>query len=198
MDMLRRLLISFMLLALSITPAWAATVTGSTGLIVVPEADILGPGGFEASLHIAHNAIMSLSLGIFDHVELSLYTPLRNGDLEYTAKVLLNAESATFPGVAIGVESGDVYIALSRSFGRMRGTLGFGNGGFRGIFGGISYQLNPVYFGKMQTAPKLLLDYNGHLLNGGIRIPLASRLELDASFIDFDHTMIGLTFKTQF
>ena len=50
--MLRRLLISSMLLALSITPAWAATVTGSTGLIVVPEADS-GSRRIQASLHIA-------------------------------------------------------------------------------------------------------------------------------------------------
>lgn len=196
--MFRRLVISFMLLVLMAAPAWAATVRGSSGLIVVPEADILATGGVEASLHVAHEAIMSLNIGIFEPVELSLYTSLDDGDMGYTAKLLLNEESANFPGVAIGVESGDVYIALTRSFGRLRTTFGFGNGGFKGVFGGISYQLNPVYVGNAKTAPQLLLDFNGHFLNGGVRVPLAPRFELDASFIDFDHGMIGVTYKAQF
>lgn len=196
--MLKRLLIGLLLLATMAIPCGAAAITGSTGLILIPEADVLPTGGFEAGLHVTRDAIVSLSLGIFDHVELSLFTNLQGGDLGYAAKVLLNEESANFPGVAVGVESGDVYIALTRRMGRLRGTLGFGNGSFNGVFFGASFQLNPVEVGKMQTAPQLMLDYNGHLLNGGIRIPLAPRLDLDAAFIDFDHGMIGITYKTQF
>jgi hypothetical protein len=196
--MIKRLLISLTLLALIATPVWAGTVFGNTGYIIMPEAEVIPTGQLEIGAHFADGAMMSVGFGIFDHVELSLNTNLKGGDLGYTAKLLLNAESSSFPGVAIGVDSGDIYIALSRSFGQLRATLGFGTGFFHGVFAGASYQLNPIHVGKWQTAPKLLLDWNGYLLNGGVELPLAPKLNLSASFIDFDHGMLGLTYKVQF
>lgn len=201
----RALLLMFLLLvplSAGVLPVEAATITGSTGLIRIPNADTLKPQSLEACAHVfADQSVLSLSFGLVPQVELAVNTGGRHNTIDVTLKGAVTPETKEAPGIAVGLDNGSAYLVFSRSFSGARGHVGFGNGRFNGLFMGLSLLLNPVSVtqkGKASPATTLMVEHDGSGVNAGARIAFTPEFKVDVAILDMEAAMLGLSYTARF
>ncbi|MBO8125764.1 MAG: hypothetical protein H0Z38_00840 [Firmicutes bacterium] len=200
------------LLLLPIAAVAAPSLSGPTGLITIPSADVIQSdqfniGGFmvedELSFVINGAPIPGLEVGVGVHG--------RGDSLGYlNAKYQLVPETREYPGVAVGavgindVTRRSVYVVASKNlpeFG-VRGHIGIQTPGDP-LFAGVSKVLNTVSVQRpgekslaLQTT--LLAELRGSDPSVGLRLRLSPHFVLHASYVDLSTGVIGLSYNGWF
>ncbi|MGQ9732707.1 MAG: YjbH domain-containing protein, partial [Candidatus Zipacnadales bacterium] len=175
-----------------LTPPRGLSLSGPTGILRTPNADVqplgvvrMGRGHISADLDRSFPGSRGRSqftLGAVERVEVGVaHYPRFQEDLTYHAKVQLWPESRKWPTLAIGTMderasyglSATRFLTLGKHFfdGRLRATLGYGEGGLTGVFGGLEAAITPHF--------ALLAEYDTKQINLGLRAMPHSRLHLD-------------------
>ena len=191
-------------------PASAApSLSGSTGMIRTPTADVLQPGRAAVGVYAWQDQGRGvLTMGVIKNLELSAAAAWRN-DAEtvwpVNAKISLLQEELLLPGIAVGIEDiggqgrRSVYGVMSKAlpFG-LRIHVGTGTGRFDGMFGAVEKVLNPVSVkGGRGGFPvtSLLVEMDGYKMNYGLRFRLERGLRLDCGWLGQDERVyVGLTY----
>lgn len=187
-----------MIMALMLAaPGYAApSINGSTGLINTPSADVLREGQFSFGYyHLKDGGVGSFTMNLTGRLEVGAAgfrydrSVTRQDHTYINAKYGLLPETILTPGVAVGVEDianldeRTCYAAASKAlpFG-FRIHAGLGNGRYDGMFAVLEKTINPVSIltgnGGFPTTT-LLAEWDGHNLNYGARMTIASGLKLD-------------------
>ena len=185
----------------------APTVTGSTGMLYTPTADVLRDGHFSLGYHhLEDGDAYTVGYGMSNAWEISAATIDYNGghgrDLYLNTKFSLMSENVVRPGIAIGME--DALDEYDRSFYAvaskalplgLRIHAGIGDGRFDGVFGGIEKTFNPlgVTGSSIFPATTLSAEYDGKEMIYGLRLAIVPGLKAHAAWRDGD-TYVGLTF----
>lgn len=187
----------------------APSMSGSTGLIRIPTADVLRPGkasiGYYAWQDQGRGA---LTLGAVKGLEISAAAPWRNGVEDpwlVNAKMSLLQEELLLPGVVVGIEDAggrdrrSVYGVVSKAlpYG-LRIHIGTGTGRFDGMFGAVEKVLNPVSLKNKHAGfpvTSLIVEMDGKKMNYGLRLRLDRGLLLDCGWLGQDERVyVGLTY----
>ena len=187
----------------------APSMSGTTGLIRIPTADVLRPGQAAAGVYVWQDQSRAgVALGVMEKFEISAADSWRNtaqGPVLINAKVNFLPEGLLLPGVALGIEDADgrdrrsVYGVLSKAlpFG-LRIHIGTGTGRFDGMFGAVEKVLNPVSVkGGRAGFPvtSLMVEMDGQKMNYGLRLRLERGLRLDCGWMAQDEKVyFGLTY----
>ena len=203
------LLVSFAVPFMIATVAAAPSMTGSTGMIRIPSADILQPGHFSTGYYYwqEHGSAVA-AVGLSPDLEFSAAVPWKEGltgAWTVNAKYNLNQEALLIPAVSIGIEDIDgrerrsVYGVLSKAlpYG-LRIHIGVGTGRFEGMFGAIEKVLNPTSLRKASSGfpvTSIIVEMDGYKMNYGARLTLARGLRLDGGWLGRDEKVyLGLTY----
>jgi len=203
------LLVCFAVPFMVATVAAAPSMSGSTGMILIPSADILQPGHFSTGYYNwqEHGSAVAAA-GLSSDLEISAAVPWkegRTGAWTVNAKYNLNQEALLIPAVSIGIEDIDgrdrrsVYGVLSKAlpYG-LRIHLGAGTGRFEGMFGAIEKVLNPTSLRKASSGfpvTSIIVEMDGYKMNYGARLNLARGLRLDGGWLGRDEKVyLGLTY----
>lgn len=184
----------------------AGTLTGGTGLIEVPSADVLSQREAEIAVHYFDNRYgASVAFGAFDGVEIGVNNvrigpaPTRIGVL---IKGVVAQESAKSPGVAVGLETGESYVVASkRLLPRLRVHAGFGYGDMNGLFGGISYALTTTAVnsgGIGAAATTVLAEHTPNGNNLGFRMVVSPQFAFDIALRNLNEATATVSFRTSF
>ena len=187
----------------------APTISGSTGLIRAPSADVLRQGQFSGGYYFwpeANSAVFVVNA--VQGLELGLVQPYQHGTsdpISLNFKYALMPESVLLPAIAIGVEDIDgrnrrsVYGVISKGlpFG-FRLHLGTGTGHFDGFFFGLEKVLNPASLRSVRRGfpvTSLIVEFDGNHMNYGARFTMARGLRLDTGWQTGNGTIyLGMTF----
>lgn len=203
------LVVCFVSLFLTTPGAAAPSISGSTGMIRIPTADVVRTGQFSAGYYYwqDHGAAVA-TVGLPARIEVSASAPWGNASsdaLMVNAKYNLTPESLLMPAVAVGVEDiggrGQVsaYGVLSKAlpFG-IRVHIGAGTGRFGGMFGAIEKVLNPTSIRKKTSGfpvTSIIVEMDGAKMNYGARMRLARGLRLDAGWLGKEERIyLGLSY----
>ncbi len=203
------LAVCFTSLFLTVPGAAAPSVTGSSGMIRIPSADVLRSNEFSTGYYYWQDGGAAVAaVGLPPNIEVSASVPWQNGSpgiWNVNAKFSLNQEMLLIPAVAVGLENiagqspTSIYGVISKSlpYG-YRIHLGAGNGRFSGFFGAIEKVLNPTKLRKKPSGfpvTSIIAEMDGRKMNYGARIRLAHGLRLDAGWLGQDKKMyLGLTY----
>ena len=185
----------------------APTVTGSTGMLYTPTADVLRDGHFSLGYHhLEDGDAYTVGYGMSNAWEISAATIDYNGDhgrdLYLNTKFSLMSENVVRPGIAIGMEDAldeydrTFYAVASKTLPLgLRIHAGVGDGRFDGVFGGIEKTFNPlgVTGSSIFPATTLSAEYDGKEMIYGLRLAIVPGLKAHAAWRDGD-TYVGLTF----
>ena len=185
----------------------APTVTGSTGMLYTPTADVLRDGHFSLGYHhLDDGDAYTVGYGMSNAWEISAATIDYSGehgrDLFLNTKFSLMSENVARPGIAIGMEDAldeqerTVYAVASKALPLgIRLHAGIGDGRFDGVFGGIEKTFNPlgVTGSSIFPATTLSAEYDGKEMIYGIRLAIVPGLKAHAAWRDGD-TFVGVTF----
>ena len=185
----------------------APTVTGSTGMLYTPTADVLRDGHFSLGYHhLEDGDAYTVGYGMSNAWEISAATIDYNGDhgrdLYLNTKFSLMSENVVRPGIAIGMEDAldeynrTFYAVASKALPLgLRIHAGIGDGRFDGVFGGIEKTFNPlgVTGSSIFPATTLSAEYDGKEMIYGLRLAIVPGLKAHAAWRDGD-TYVGLTF----
>lgn len=197
----------------------APTFNRLTGLIDIPTAHVIPDGTMGLGFHGASPNKEgegfrwdgNIWFGIGERVEFGI-TSLDRG-VRGNIKFLLLKEEEGNPGIAIGIENiggrrpnlygeeyggeeNSVYAVLSKSFGKMRGHVGFGTGRFVG-YGPISKYLHGLFFGvereflsKSSQSLKGIVEFSdGRDTNLGLRYKAHEGLSLDLALNEIENIL---------
>lgn len=182
------------------------TITGSTGMIYTPTADVLRDGHFSLGYHHMDDAkTYTLGYGMSNAWEISASSfdyDHHSSDFYLNTKFSLMSENVLRPGIAIGVE--DAFDESDRTFYAVaskalplgfRIHAGIGDGRFDGVFGGIEKTFNPLGITGSSIFPATTLsaEYDGSKMIYGIRLSIVPGLKAQAAWRGSD-TYVGLTF----
>lgn len=185
----------------------APLITGSTGLINTPSADVLRGGQISLGYyHLKDGGVGIFNTNIAPNLEIGVAGFRYDGQQSknfVNVKFGLMPETVLTPGVALGVEDmgnadkRSAYVAASKTlpFG-FRIHAGVGNGRFNGMFAGLEKTINPVSIltgNNAFPATSLIAEYDGKNMNYGARISILSGLKLDAGWRNHD-SYIGISF----
>lgn len=214
----RRLVAGSVLMGLLVAalPAGAGTLSGLSGLLTVPTADVLPWGGLEAGVHLAgkgaHGAgdriVVTVVSSPMDNVEVGL-TNLRRkdhfGEFELALKGLVFAETANQPGVAAGFDPGWAFVVASRRVApRVRIHAGYGYGEHKGFFGGASIALSTASTANsaLRTpAVTAMAEYTPAGANVGARLIFTPFLSADVGLMDLggsEEWIAGVSYRRSF
>lgn len=198
------ILMALMTVMLAVPPAFGSSMSGPTGLLNIPNADVNGLSMVGASVHVVKNEVWaSLNYGIFDFLEIG--AAVRSSDHKTRFSGFLKAqifqETQRDPGMAAGIHDKDAFVVLSKALAPlMRGHIGLSTGS--GVFGGFSYLLNPVVVSRPNSVqmPRVLLlaEYDGHRPNIGTRLSFAQGLDIDVALMNFRDLTIGAAWRSRF
>ena len=184
----------------------APTVTGSTGMLYTPTADVLRDGHFSLGYHhLDDSDAYTVGYGMSNAWEISAATFDYDGggsDLYLNTKISLMSENVARPGIALGME--DAFDERERTFYAVasktlplgiRVHAGIGDGRFDGVFGGIEKTFNPIGVTGSSIFPATMLsaEYDGDEMIYGLRLAIVPGLKAHAAWRDGD-TYVGLTF----
>lgn len=185
----------------------APTVTGSTGMLYTPTADVLRDGHFSLGYHhLEDGDAYTVGYGMSNAWEISAATVDYDGDhgrdLYLNTKFSLMSENVVRPGIAVGME--DAFDEYDRTFYAVaskalplgfRVHAGIGDGRFDGVFGGIEKTFNPLGVTGRAIFPATTLsaEYDGEEMIYGLRLAIVPGLKAHAAWRDGD-TYVGLTF----
>ena len=174
--------------------------TGPTGLINIPNAEVIPDGGFILSTYsllpnpyqrIGNEAFVDLGVGFLPHVEFGVAMGDPNGaeDLNANAKLQVLSETKVSPAVAIGAFnlSANIektfYGALSKHFfgQRVEATAGYMHGGGTGAYGGLDVGL--------VKHVSTMLEYDSRDVNYGLKGSLFG----DRALVSVEHLKQGWT-----
>lgn len=182
------------------------TITGSTGMIYTPTADVLRDGNFSLGYHHIDDAkTYTVGYGLSDAWEISASTfdyDHRSNDFYLNTKFSLMSENVLRPGIAVGVE--DAFDESDRTFYAVaskalplgfRVHAGVGDGRFDGVFGGIEKTFNPLGITGSSIFPATTLsaEYDGSKMVYGIRLAIVPGLKAQVAWRGSD-TYVGMTF----
>ena len=192
-----------LVLMLSVEAAAGTTVTGPTGLLTLPTADALAPGELGVGFHMkGGGGIGSITYGLIPGLEAGLAAAgSRHSNIGVHGKAVLSHESASLPGVAVGLCDESFYMVASKRLlgAGVRGHVGVGTGRYDGLILGVSKMLNPVVVdsGKGSSTPAALLavEYARGAFNLGVDVILSPHVRLKAAAEDFDTLILGVSFK---
>lgn len=185
------LVLLFVLIA---APASAdPTLFGPTGLIRVPDAETVAPGGLQFSGQYAEDAATTLGadIGVTDRFELSptwVNPEHGSSNLVLSAKLRLAQDPAQKTKLAVGLF--DVTDEYNRTFfvvGQrqvlvgntdVKAVLGWGehNSLVDGLFAGAEFPLGKGY--------RVLTEYDGSKLNAALQWPLVPKVTARAGWVD--------------
>ncbi|MGI6037751.1 MAG: YjbH domain-containing protein [Limnochordia bacterium] len=205
---MRKTLVIFLLLVTISMGTALASNRGSTGLINIPTADVIG----QNALSIGYNqfgklGIASLNYGFLPNLEVGAATINPNkgsNELLGHVKLQLNDEERDFPAVAVGLEGDNYYVAASKHIsGGLRGHIGLGSGRFDGVFFGASLVLNPVRISTDSSSwslpvTTLQAEYDGQRPNIGLNFAFTPELVVNVSAKDFEELNLGVGFTSRF
>lgn len=213
----RFFLMIILVLALGGTAAAAPQIKGSTGLINIPDADVLANGNFNLGYHLwASEHYVVFNFSFLDDLEMGASVRIRpeeKNEAFLNLKYRILPEKKDGPGLAIGAEAlsggnSSLYLVASKVIPDLAGIRGhLGVSTQRGLFFGASKVLNAV---TVRTSAKktetwssfpqttVMLEYDGGNLNTGLRLDLTRELTLDAYLIDLHDGVIGLTYTSRF
>jgi len=184
----------------------AATVTGSSGLVTLPTADVLPAGAFEVGgRYVDERLGLTAAFGAYGDLEVGVNT-LEDGtgalDLGVFLKGVLLHESASSPGIAVGYESGHGYIVASKRVApRVRLHAAYLFGDDPGPAAGVAYSVSTASVtssGVPRPATTLIAEYTPEGLNAGARLLVGTAATLDMGLIDLKHPTAGLTLRLAF
>lgn len=172
-------------------PAAAATATGSSGLIHTPSADTLETGDVELGVRYTGNKLSaSLTWGIAERIEIGVNSLEKGGtlsDLGLFVKGAVFEETADRPAVAVGFETGQSYVVVSKRLApRVRAHAGYGSGALDGVFAGVSVALNTTSNRAGAPVTTVLAEATKHGLNAGLRMIFSPSISLDVALIDLE------------
>lgn len=205
--MFKKLLFTGLIVALTAMPSLAGSLMGATGLFNIPTADVLPLGMTGASVYVENDRITgAISHGLMDFLEVGAALRFEGGQAVHAAPFIkgqLFAETARDPGVAAGIEDRSAFVVLSKMLApRLRGHVGVGTGRFHGLFGGITYVVNPVVVSRPNgfQPPRVMLigEYDGRYPNLGARLSFAQGLDIDVALARGNDLMIGAAWRTRF
>lgn len=183
----------------------APSTTGSTGLIDTPTADTLRAGQISLGyFDLEESRNMSFGMNLAKNLELSAGSAAFEDSVRKTyvnVKYAIKQESVLLPGVAIGMEDigGAVdrtaYAVVSKSLPLgFRVHAGLGGGRYDGAFYGLEKTLVPMAVGGVFPDTSLLVEYDGHEMNYGLRMSLVTGLKINAG-LRGDDPYIGVTYN---
>gem|GEM_PF-1887672 len=181
----------------------AGTISGASGLIEVPSADVLADGAFEATVRFAGDKVgLSATYGAFDSMEVAVNT-LRTGKDEAIGIVLKGVvyeETGPRPAVAIGLETGQSYAVLSKRIAPgVRLHAGYGIGRMQGLFAGFTYSLSTVSArGAAAPVTTLLGELTPNGVNVGARMVFSPVFAADIGLLDLREATAGLSVRLMF
>jgi len=203
------LMLAFAFSLLTAPVAAAPTLTGSTGMIYIPTADVLQVGQFSTGYYYRQDHGLAVAAaGLPAGVEVSAAAPWNAATSDawtVNAKYNLNQEALLIPAVSIGIEDiggsrqRSVYGVLSKAlpYG-FRVHIGAGTGRFEGLFGAVEKVLNPTSLRKKASGfpvTTLIVEMDGVKMNYGARLSLAHGLRLDGGWLGRDEKVyLGLTY----
>lgn len=203
----KRIALILLLLMLVPMPSLAGSVSGTTGLFHTPTSDVLPVGVLGASVHFSENRITAgVGYGLFDFLEVGTAIQLHGGTVARIypfIKGQIFPETRNDPGLAAGIERDAAYVVLSKSLAPLvRGHAGVGIGKRSGLFGGVSYLVNPVVQsrpGSLQMPRVLLIgEFDGSGLNAGARLSFAQGLDLNVFVRNMNEAVVGAAWRTRF
>ena len=199
-----KLFLSFLGIVCLFLPALAyaaPSMSGSTGMIRIPAADVLRSGHLSAGYYgWQDNGVAVVGAGLIKGMEISAAAPWRklgSDSWQMNVKWNLNQEALLYPAVAIGVE--DVAGVERRSYyGVISKTLpygfrlhlGAGGGRFDGVFFAVEKVLNPTSLRKRHRGfpvTTVIVEMDGAKMNYGARLALARGVRLDCGWLGREH-----------
>lgn len=175
-----------------LTPPKGLSFSGPTGIIRVPNAETQDPGTLRIGRVHADDSLdtripgsrsrVQFTVGVIPGLEMgATHFERYLEDLTYHGKVQLLRESRRWPSVAVGTMDERAaydleptrFVALGKHFldDRVRVTLGYGDGGLDGVFGGIEAALNSHF--------TLLAEYGANDASFGLRATPTPRVHID-------------------
>jgi len=206
------------LLAASVAPGMAAPAfPGFTGLLLIPTADVLTQGDWNAAIFAinleegadANNYCANLGVASTLEVGFVRVKPEDDsGDTLLSAKYQFLAETAASPAVAVGIYDltdevdATVYVVASKAFGQCYQThfgeitsprfhVGVGGGQLSSFFGGASAALGDRLL--------LMVEYDSDDINAGARFALNDEWRAHFGFLNgFDDVGLGVSYNKGF
>lgn len=190
-------------IALFAAAAGAGSISGATGLIEIPSADVLANGELELSVrHIDGRLGLSAVYGILDDIEVGVNNirAASDGRIGVVFKGTIHRETERRPGIAIGLETGQSYAALSKRLAPgVRLHAGYGIGRIKGLFAGVSYSVSTVSArGVASPATTLLGEFTSRGVNVGARLVFSPVFAADIALIDFKEATAGVSARLRF
>lgn len=183
--------------------AGAGTISGATGLIEVPSADVLANGDLELTVRYLDGEFgLAAVYGILDDVEVGINNIRTGSDagVGFVFKGTIHRETNDRPAIAIGLESGQSYATVSKRLVpgvRLHG--GYGIGRIKGLFAGVSYTLSTVSRGGAASPPTTLYgEYTSRGLNVGARMVLSPVISADFALMDLKEATAALGVRLRF
>jgi hypothetical protein len=187
------------------TATMAAGVLGETDLMFTPTTATLSPNNLGIAVNFLEgdNSFFNFDFGLMKDLELGLaaYNYPNVTKLSVRGKFRLLQEHGNTPGLAIGVQDLGLdiispYIVLSKNFSEagIDGYIGFGGGGYDGIFAGINKGFSINRASGQLNRVDLYLEADSHGLNIGTKLGLGSQTKINFGLVDMDRWMLGVTF----
>jgi|GEM_PF-506078 len=190
-------LVALALWVAAAVPAAAAVVSGTTGLLQVPSADVLPEGRLRLAAGFDGKGLVpSVTYGVFPALEAGV-SSRSSGNAFVRVKFAVATETAAAPGLAVGLEDDSLYAVLSRRLSSpgMRVHVGIGSGRPGPVFAGLEYRLRSVAVTRADAAAvapavTLLVDYDGRAVALGARLDFATGLTVSGG-VRAGHGAVG-------
>lgn len=172
-------------------------------MIEAPSADVLANGELDLTVRYIDGGLgVAAAYGIMDDVEIGINNIRTDSNrrLGIVFKGVIYRETERQPAVAIGLETGQSYAAVSkRLVPGLRLHAGYGIGRIDGLFAGVSYSLSTVSArGVASPVTTLLGEYTPRGLNVGARMVFSPILSADVALIDLNEATLGLNMRLRF
>lgn len=205
------LAIIVLMFAIALPATTEARVAGATGLINIPNAEVVNEGFLDISYnHVNQAGYLGLTLGVLPGIEAGVLSrPGSSAALSGNVKVKLVDESGSVPAVAVGLSvnehAASYYGVISKQVGMpgLRGHLGIGTGTYSGGFLGVSMVLNPVSVSSRDKGfslplTTLLAEFDGNNFNAGLSMRITPELHGQVFVSDFSTLGLGVRYRIDF
>lgn len=178
--------------------------TGMDSLVVIPTADLISSKGqIRGEIGTNSNRVIEASFLVQSQFQVGggvVFNKFGDSELGVNGKILLASEGQKEPAIAAGMINDDIYIVASKNFNYgLRGHLGFGNGGFGGLFLGINKTLNAFSVESDEEGGippiNIMADYNDGGINLGIKVDVQQNLAFELGLLDLKNLRAGLVYS---
>lgn len=208
---MKRIILGLLVFCLLAEVVCAFSYTGSQGLLTLPTANMRRNGSGSIGLNYAENDISgALAATFLENLELGIAAGSRDPVYGFF-KWRLSEETLDRPAFAVGASGSSFYAVLSKNLlpNGLKAHIGMGSGEYKGVFGGISYVVNPVSISPRKLPVPivtLLLELKDNsreqegsfVLNFGGRLQLNNYFSVDIGLLDMKTLAIGAYLTTAF